>query len=335
MKKNYFLTLLFFVVLFAINLPAQTGVEKKIIATLGPGETLANSENCFLLNKNPEYISFVTVAGSGSDKQYFCYGKDGKRTGPVKQPDAAYWAECADNVVDNCVSDDQPDLTGMEKYLDPNDGSILFKGKKFGPYGQIILFNMSPDEQYIYAIALSAEMKMLYFDNTGRKVDITGMPEQIIISPDGKTSYVKVKGSLNPFDPEALQKMINDPEETNNPKVFLFGIDGNKYGPYPSSSFNDTWFTPSGQWVIYANSEIYLNGKLLFKVDEYVSRCDIWISTTGTNYAWANYEKIMFRDGSSFIAPLTIEYIVENSKGYLKWISLEDEKNLVFYRRPF
>jgi hypothetical protein len=178
-------------------------------------------------------------------------------------------------------------------------------------------------------------MKMLYFDNTGRKIDITGMPEQIIISPDGKASYVKVKGSLNPFDPEAIQQMINNPEEANNPKVFLYGIDVTKYGPYPSADFRDTWYTPSGQWIMFIGSEIYLNGKLLFKTDDYVSLCDIWISKSGTDYAWANYEYIFFKDGTKYTAPLVIKNVVENGKGYLKWISLEEGKSIVRYKKPF
>ena len=59
--------------MWTIQLPGQTAIEKKVIATLGPGENLANGENCFLLDKNPESISFVTVVGSGSSKQYYCY----------------------------------------------------------------------------------------------------------------------------------------------------------------------------------------------------------------------------------------------------------------------
>jgi hypothetical protein len=225
-------------------------------------------------------------------------------------------------------------MAGIEKFMDP-DGSLMFQGKKFGPEGQLILYNISSGQQNIYAIALTAEMKMIYFDNTGRKIDITGMPEQIIVSPDGKTSFVKVKGSLNPFDPEDMQKMINNPEESNNPNVFLYGIDGSKYGPYSASSFSDTWFTSSGQWIMYINSEIYLNGKVLFKLDEYVSKCDIWINKTGDDYAYANYEKIIFKNGTTFTAPLSIESVIENGKGYLKWLALENSKDLVFYKKPF
>jgi hypothetical protein len=321
-------------VLITLNAVAQSSIEKKVIATLGPGETLANGENCFMLKQNPESISFVTVVKSESEKQYYCYGKDGNKVGPVKEPNVAYWAECADNVIDNCVVNNEPNMDGYEKYIS-SDGSITYQGKTYGPYGQLILFNISKDEQFICAIALTTAMKMLYFDNTGRKVDITGMPEEIILSPDGKTSFVKVKGSLNPFDPEALQKMIDNPEETNNPKVFIYGIDGSKYGPFSAASFSDTWFTPSGQWIMYADSEIYLNGKVLFKVDDYVSKCDIWINKTGDDYAYANYEKIIFRNGTTFTAPLAIESVIENGKGYLKWLALENGKELVFYKKPF
>jgi hypothetical protein len=334
MKRIRFISSSLFVALLALNSPAQTGIEMRVIATLGPGETLAHDEDCFILDKNPESISFVTVVKNGNERQYYCYGKDGRKTGPVKSPDPSYWADRGDKVVDNCMVNNDANMAGYEKYMSP-DGSITYEGKKYGPYGQPILYNMSADEKRLYAIALSADKKMTYFDNTGQKVEITGMPEQIIISPDGKTSFVKVKGSLNPFDPDAIQKMINDPEETNNPKVFLIGIDGNKYGPFSASSFNDTWFTPSGQWIMFINSEIYLDGKVLFKTDGYVSKCDIWINEAGDDYAWANYENIIFRNGTKFTAPLVIESVVENGKGYLKWLALEKGKDLVFYKKQF
>jgi hypothetical protein len=334
MKRFSFIAAGLVAVMITLNTSAQTGIEKRVITALGPGESLVYGENCFILSRNPESISFVTVVKSGSEKQYFCYGKDGKKVGPVKSPDPSYWSACADNKVDNCVVNNEPNMAGIEKFMDP-DGSLTFQGKKFGPEGQPILYNISSGQQNIYAISLTPEMKMVYFDNTGRTVDISGMPEQIIVSPDGKSSFVKVKGSLNPFDPEDMQKMINDPEESNNPKVFLFGIDGKKYGPYGASEFNDTWFTSSGQWIMYMNSEIYLNGKVLFKVDGYVSKCDIWINKTGDDYAWANYEKITFKNGTAFTAPLSIEYDVENGKGTLKWLALEEGKSLVFYNKPF
>jgi hypothetical protein len=65
----------------------QTNPEKRVIATLSQGETLANDENCFLLDKDPESISFVTMVKNGNEKLYYCFGKDGKKTGPVTSPD--------------------------------------------------------------------------------------------------------------------------------------------------------------------------------------------------------------------------------------------------------
>lgn len=313
---------------------AQTAAERKVIATLGPGETLVYGENCFHIDRSPESISFVTVVGSGSEKQYYCYGKDGTRTGPVKSPDPKYWTDCQDKKAEDCIPNDEQNMTGMEKYIDWTDGSINFQGKKIGPYGQMLFFNISKNEQYIYGIALSVDQKLIYFDNTGRKVELNGSPGQIIVSPDGKRSFVRVDGSLNPFDPATVQKMMDNPAEFNDPKVFLCSIDGTKLGPFSSSSFHDAWFTDDNRWVVCNDNDILLDGKQLFRASSYISPCDLWISSNGSDYAWANYENIFFKDGSKFPAPIEISYTTVSGKNYLKWLTLEEGKNLVLYKKP-
>ena len=321
--------------IFSLNSVAQTGIEKRIIATLGPEETLVNGENCFLLGKNLESISFVTVVGSGSSKQFYCYGKDGSKTGPVKQPDPSYWAECKDVDVEDCVADDEPDPVDLQEYVDWATGSVKFQGSNYGPYGQIIVFYLSDDKQNFYAVALSPEMKIIFFDKNNHKVELVNIPEQVLISPDGLKAFAKIKGSINPFEPDAAQKMMDNPEEMNNPKINLVGIDGSKYGPYTSGDFSDAWFIPSGQLVIYSNYEISLDGKALFKSEDYISKCDIWISNNGKDYAWANYENLIFSDGTKYVAPLVINYVETAGKGYLKWLSLENKKDLLFYKKAF
>ncbi len=321
--------------LAAIPATAQNAIEKKVIAMLGPGETLANGENCFLLISDPETVSFVTVEGSGVSKQYYCYGKDGKKTGPVKQPDESYWADCKEVDIEDCMPNDEPKLGNLQEMIDWSSGSVNFKGSKYGPYGQILMLYLSEDEQNFYAIGISDQMKIIFFDNNNRKIELTGMPEQVIISPDGKKALAKVQGSINPFDPDAVQKMMDNPEEMNNPKINLFGIDGSKSGPYASGNFSDAWFLPSGQLVIYSSHDISLDGKLLFTSEDYISPCDLWIGNNGKDYAYADYENLVFCDGTKFIAPLVINYIENDGKWYLKWIALEEGKNLVLYKKPF
>jgi hypothetical protein len=333
MKSLAITTLL--LALCSMHVSAQTTIEKKVIATLGPGETLANGESCFLLDKNPEAISFVTVVGSGSSKEYYCYGKDGKKTGPVKQPDVSYWAECQDINLEDCIANHESLVANPEQYIDYGTGSVNFQGKTYGPFGQMIMFYLSDNEQNFFAVALSTEIKIFFIDKNNRKVELNGMPDEIIISPDGTKAFATVKGSINPFEPDAAQKMMNNPEELNNPKINLIGIDGSKYGPYTAGDYSDAWFISSGKLVIYANEEISLDGKMLFKSEDFISKCDIWISNNGKDYAWANYENIMFSDGSKYTAPLVIKYVETGGKGFLTWVALEDAKNLVFYKKPF
>jgi hypothetical protein len=287
------------------------------------------------MGQSPETFSFVTVTGSGSNKQYYCYGADGSKTGPVKSPDPKYWAGNEGKKADDCVANDDADDTDMSKYFDYSTGTIKFQGKSFGPAGQPMQMALSKDGQQLYAIVLTTEMKFVFCDNAGRKVDITGMPEQLIVSPDGKIAFAKVNGTLNPFDPEAMAKMMENPESMNNPPITLVGIDGTKSGPFAQADYRDAWFTESGLLVTYVGQEIMVNGKMLFKTSEYVAPCDLWINSNGTDYAWANYQNIHFKDGSKQVAPIDIHYTFSGGKGYLKWIALENGNSLVLYKKSF
>lgn len=335
MRKLIFSATILLFALCSMLLSAQTTPEKKLIATLGPGETMANQEDCFLLAGSPESFSFVTVTGSGTSKQFYCYGKDGSKTGPVKQPDPAYWAGRPEVNDEDCIANKEPKQGDPQQYIDWTSGSVKFQGKTFGPYGQVMMFYLSDNEQNFYAIALSAEMKIIFFDNNNRKVELINIAEQVMISPDGTKAYAMVKGSINPFEPDAVQKMMDNPEEMNNPKINLYGIDGSKIGPFTSADFSDAWFIPSGQLVVYNGHEISLDGKVLFKSEDYISKCDLWISRNGKEYAWADYENLTFSDGTKYVAPLEIKYVESNGKGMLKWLSLENKKDLVFYKRAF
>lgn len=321
---------------FSVSISSgQSGINKKIIATLGPGEVLASGENCLLLSTNPESVSFVTVTGSGSAKQYYCYGKDGGKAGPVAKPDESYWSACQDINLEDCIANHEPYVPNPEEYIDYGTMTLKFQGKSYGPYGQIIMFYLSDNEQNFFAVALSQEMKIFFFDKNDRKIELSGMPDQIIISPDGQKAYALVKGSINPFDPESMQKMMANPEEMNNPKINLIGLDGSKFGPYTNDSFTDAWFISSGKLVIYNNSEISLDGRVLFRSEEHVSKCDLWISSNGKDYAWADYEYLHFSDGSKYTAPLAIKYAEASGHGSLKWISLEEGKYMTLYNRAF
>lgn len=313
----------------------QSGLEKKTIATFGPGETLAYSESCFRLDLPSETFSFVTMTGSGDSKQYYCYGKDGSKTGPVKKPDPSYWAGRDEMKEDKCPADAVTHMAGMAEYADLGTGTVNFKGKTYGPHGTIIYFAQPDDEQSFFAVAMTAEMKLMGFDNFGRRIDLSGMPEDILVSPDGKNAVAKVRGSKSPLDLDYFQYIMDHPEEASNPGIFFYGFDGRNWGPYPSSSFRDAWYTESGQLVIFANPEVYLDGRLLGKTGTSVAACDLWISPDGKSFAWANYETLAFSDGSTYSAPLVLARTEENGRQILKWLTLEEGKNLVFYQRPW
>jgi hypothetical protein len=131
------------------------------------------------------------------------------------------------------------------------------------------------------------------------------------------------------------QDMEAKKKEAGPPKAYIYA-NGKKFGPYPAEqiSSDNPAFCKTGEdnWYMILEDALFINGN---KVKEGISSgtCNVWISGDGKRYAVVGYDKIIFSDGSSFTAPLKLEVETNNGKTVLKWLALENEKNLVFYSK--
>ena len=56
-------------------------------------------------------------------------------------------------------------------------------------------------------------------------------------------------------------------------------------------------------------------------------------SVDGKTYAFFTYEGVVFSDGTKFPAPLDIVAFQENGHTIFKWITLENGRDIIVYKR--
>jgi hypothetical protein len=70
----------------------------------------------------------------------------------------------------------------------------------------------------------------------------------------------------------------------------------------------------------------------MMKVDSF-DPCNFYPSPDGKTYALFDYANIVFSDGKKFPSPLDVFVFQEKGKTVFKWITLENNKDLVVYAR--
>jgi hypothetical protein len=293
-------------------------------------------ENCFEFDMGGEKMAMVTSIGSGKNTQYFNYYADGRKEGPFSESDSRIWTECGEDQ-DPCgkyepESDESPD-TYVKREADGY--YVNFNGQRYGPYQIITNFVIAPDQTNFYACGIAQDMKASFFDGTGRKVQVTGVVEEILMSPDGKKAILKTSGDYNLYDPAEMAKLMEHPEELSNPKAYYYDISGERKGPFDPSEFREIWFTLNNHLVYKLGDDFFVDGKLLFSTPDYYNSCDLYISDKIDKYIVYTYENIHFSDGFEAPFPVTIQVFAAGDLMVVKWITLEDEKNLVLYQRTF
>lgn len=318
----------------ASNCLPQSDVKKELIAVLTPNESLIYDDACTFNGNSAGDLSFATMVFNQDNIDYYYYHHGGKE-GPFTDTDPAWWSKCNESVLSDCASHTSPTPTKLDRYIDENTGSVIFKGRKYGPFLQVIQLVVTPRDKTFYCIALTPGMDMYFFDSQNRVLPVSGVVDGIYVSPDGNSAYVKMVGDYNPFDLEAMYNTNLNKAGSRNTGIYLIGIDSTIYGPFDHRSLYDVWFTRNNKWAFRLNSDVYVDGKVLLQVPERASTCDIIINEDVTRYAIIDGENIVFQDGTSFPAPIAFGVYEKDGTGVIRWIVQEEGKRIMSYTRDF
>lgn len=320
--------------------PQQTEPVRKVIATLQPNENLVYGENCFMLTAGKQGALFITVVND--DKPIYYFYNQNQRKGPLTEP-PLYFLDSCSNTEPFCGAYEQPiqELPDSKIESDGDHNYFLNNGKKYGPYEAIVSVYFSKDRKSSAAMVMK-NSKMLFINHDGKETLLSGIVNDVFVSPDCKTFFAKTQGThtmeeiskIDANDMETLSKLMEDLEQQ-----FIYLPDGQKIGPFSSAEGSGikTWYSAINpeHWLCLIDHDIFLNDNKLCTIAYPPSICSFWVSEDGKKYAWSDYENICFYDGKCYPYPLSINYINESKKGSLVWISIENQKDVVLYKMPF
>ena len=323
--------------------PAQEPT-RKVLYSLAPGETIMRAESTIAIATGAADIVLVTTMAKDNKGPFFVV-RDGKRTGPftgIKETMAAAYAGRTDlsQKSRDCASYTPPPPTeggSPTPEYDPQGRMVVkFKGQTLGPHLLIFSTQTTADGALAY-ITASDNDKAWFECSDGRKVSFGGIPGQIKFSPDGKNAAVISQGNSSM---DEMKNMANLPPEklqaafAEQDKKYLYTITGKKYGPFGSSfDASDVWFPKtSNDMYFHINGQLFRNGAPMMKADS-IDPCNFYPTPDGKAYAMLTYENIVFSDGKTYPAPLDIAVFQDGGKTVFKWITLENNKDIVVYQR--
>jgi|GEM_PF-2241434 hypothetical protein len=332
--------------------PGSTNVTRKVLVTLQAGEAIIEAESCFPLGMNNDQLYLVTTA----DGKYYIY-ENGQRTGPYTNLENIDIKSCSSNRSGNDCSAYTTETAGMDPELISmsESGQYLIKqgGKTYGPYMYIKELHVWPDKSGFVAITLDAAMKSYLVTSEGKNTALEGDAEKLHFSAVGKQYVFVVKENPNlnmdilnmdfsKMTTEEMMKFAKEQEEkakqAGPPKAWVYVSQGSKLGPFDPQSFytDNPTFTRTGgdNWIMVRDNALYVNGALVKKFEDTdLDICKIWLSKDGKRYAIVNWDKIVFSDGSAYPYPVKVANQESNGKIIMKWVSLENERDLVLYSR--
>jgi hypothetical protein len=339
--------------ILAQNSATPGNLTSKIILSLQPGEKILTAESCLVLSVSNNQ-SYVVVS---KNNQLFVYD-NGQRKGPYKDVDEANIKPCDSNNQDNnsCSVYEPAGSVNNTDYLVMNDDgtyAIKLNGKTYGPYPFIKDLQVWPDKSGFVAIIMDKQMKSTLVSSDGTNLALNGETERLQVSPTGKKYVVALKETPG-IDPAFLntdfsklsqdeimklaQKQADREKNAGPPKSYIYTTGGTKLGPFDTQTFysNNPAFTRSGgdNWIMVVDNTLYINGKIIKKYEDTdLNTCRIWLSRDGKRYAIISYDKVIFSDGNSYSYPLVPSSYEKDGKIFIKWLSLEHEKDLVLYSK--
>jgi hypothetical protein len=317
---------------------------RKLIYSLEAGEEILQPESAIFISATKESVILVLSMGKGDKSQPFFVVKNGNKKGPFNKlqdaMEAAYEKEDISTGIYRDCADYTPDQGQIPPEAIPATESdesggqmVMFKRKTFGPYLSVLDVVGAPDGSRVYFTVIDND-KLWLICSDGRKVPIAGSPENLKLSPDGKTAIIACTGSLSPSEIDELAATQPEKFNTEMNKKYVYTIDGKKFGPF-GLDFRDLWFSiGNNNFFFLDGNQLYMNGNptITLKIESF-SACDFYPSADGMRYALFTLDSLVFSDGKTYPFPLNVITFQERGQTIIKWVTLENKKDIVVYQR--
>jgi hypothetical protein len=266
---------------------------------------------------NDDYVTWDNNEGCN-------YIKAGnKRLGPFQSVKDLYVSPDGKNYI-AIVAEIDPDYTYPPEYqlISATNPGIKLKGE--------------PNELHV-SRSVKSGVVSTRFEKT-EDIDMDVYNEQQAMMEKMITDWENEEFSLDELMELSMQiNEINSMAEESTREYYVYLCDNKVFGPFTTElygSLNPGFGINSGErWHMVADGKLYINGNHVMDVEEGTVISDFWWSLSGNNYAYSTYESIVFSTGESFPYPLEVKAVEENGKTVIKWLSLENEKDFIFYQK--
>jgi len=320
----------------------QTGAEaaRSVLYSLDAGETIMRAESTIALAVGATDVVLITTKGKGDAGPFFVL-RDKARKGPFASLKEAMTVAYEGRTT---VSARKRSCASYEP-ADPPPGSALvpvhgrgglhlqFKGATIGPHQMVLSSLVTPDGALAYVTSLDDDKAWLE-SSDGRNVPFGGTPVGLKISPDGRHATVLVKGRSSVNEQRAMSKLPPDKfmEATKTMSAsYLYTIDGKTFGPF--DPFGSYWYAKTSNDVFFrVRDQVFRDGAPMFKMSS-LDPCNFYPSPDGSAYVVFDYSSITFSDGRKYPSPLDVSAVVEGGRTIVRWLALENNKDLVVYQK--
>jgi hypothetical protein len=208
-------------------------------------------------------------------------------------------------------------------YSTVKSSSIVFNGKKFGPFHQIQRFFLTEDGKNFYAIG-SEEIGKQQFQN------------KMVTSASAKSLILKewespVSCFASPDNSEFGYMAIG----MSNQKRVITLASGKTYEMELSNEVSEVWFSPTDNHLMYfIKDQLYRDGQVIKTFENpHPSPCQLFLSSDGQSMTVIK-NGISFADGDYFQYPLQVVIVNVGGKRYYKWLA-QDNNEVAVYQKPY
>jgi hypothetical protein len=321
----------------------QTGAAdaaRTVLYSLESGETIMRAESTMALALNATDVVLITTKGKGDAGPFFVL-RDKARKGPFSNFKEAMAAAYAGRTPlaprkRTCATYDPaapPPGAALTPVAARGGQSMQFKGTTLGPHQMVLSTLVTPDGALAYVTSMDGDKAWLE-SSDGRKVSFGGTPGELKISPDGRNAAVHVQGRSSMSEMQAMSKLppekfLEAAKDMN--ATFLYTLDGKTYGPF--DPFGGFWYAKTSSDLFFrVKDQVFRNGAPMLTISSF-DPCNFYPSPDGKAYVVFDYANITFSDGKKYPSPLDVSAAAEGGRIVVRWLALENNKDLVVYQK--